>query len=106
MSNPDLAFKKSKKTDPFKSSISQPLRNSNFIGPECCEMEDLNGPIFKNNFMITMSAMLKATRDACSNYGYIQTQNLDISHKATCHFILRRCAILLLKEDLDGQESS
>jgi hypothetical protein len=47
MLNPDFAFKKSKKTDPFKSSISQSLWNANFIGPEGCEMEDLNGPNLK-----------------------------------------------------------
>jgi hypothetical protein len=32
------------KTDPFKSFISQPLCNVNFLGPEGCEMKDLNGP--------------------------------------------------------------
>jgi hypothetical protein len=34
--NPDFVFKKSKKPDLFKTCISQPLRNSNFIGPESC----------------------------------------------------------------------
>jgi hypothetical protein len=29
---------------PFKSFISQPLRNANFIGSGGCEMKDLNGP--------------------------------------------------------------
>jgi hypothetical protein len=36
------------KTDPFKTFISQPLRNANFLGPGGCEMKFLNGPI-KNN---------------------------------------------------------
>jgi hypothetical protein len=47
VSIPDCAFKMSKKTDPFKSFISQPLWDVNFLGPECCEMKDLNGPNFK-----------------------------------------------------------
>jgi hypothetical protein len=33
-----------KKLDPFESFISQHLRNSNFLGPEGCEMKDSNGP--------------------------------------------------------------
>jgi hypothetical protein len=43
--NPDVAFKKSKKLDPLKFFISQPLWNANFHGLECCEMKNFNGPI-------------------------------------------------------------
>ena len=49
------------KSDPFKTCISQPLWDAYFIGPECCEMQVLNGPILKkNNPMVTMSFMHNA----------------------------------------------
>jgi hypothetical protein len=75
---PDFAFKKSKKTDPFKTSISQPLWNTDFIGPEGCEMEVLNGPNLKTIPWSRLSIMHKATQCACSYYGYIQLQNPDL----------------------------
>jgi len=31
--NPDSEFKMSKKLDPLKTSILQPLRDANFLGP-------------------------------------------------------------------------
>jgi hypothetical protein len=34
------------KLSPFKTCISQPLWNANFIGPEGCEMQVLNGSVF------------------------------------------------------------
>jgi hypothetical protein len=34
------------KLGPFKTSISQPLWNANFIGPEGCDSEVLNGSVF------------------------------------------------------------
>jgi hypothetical protein len=34
------------KLGPFKSFISQPLCNANLLGPEGCEMKDLNGSSF------------------------------------------------------------
>jgi hypothetical protein len=45
--NPDIAFKKSKKTDPIKTTISQPLRYAHSVGPESCEMVVLIGPNLK-----------------------------------------------------------
>jgi hypothetical protein len=45
MTSPALGFKKSKKLDPLKIFISQPMRNANFIGLEGCEMKIFNGPI-------------------------------------------------------------
>ncbi len=44
--NPDFAFKKRKRPDPFKTCISQPLWNANYLGPEGCEMKDFNGSSF------------------------------------------------------------
>jgi hypothetical protein len=41
----DFAFKKSKKPDPLKTSISQYLQYAYSVGPESCEMEVFNGPI-------------------------------------------------------------
>jgi hypothetical protein len=45
------------KLGPFKTCISQPLWNADFIGPECCEMKVLNGSVF---------ALLK-----CKNWVYL-----------------------------------
>jgi hypothetical protein len=43
--NPDFAFKKLKKPDPFKTTISQYLLYAYSVGPESCGIEVLNGPI-------------------------------------------------------------
>ena len=43
--NPDFAFKKSKKTDPFKSFISQPPEPRKLAFLNGCEIKDFNGPI-------------------------------------------------------------
>ena len=43
---PNFAFKKRKKLDPLKTSISQPLWNANFIGLGGCEMKVFNGKKF------------------------------------------------------------
>jgi len=39
----------------------QPLWNADFIGPEGCKIEILNGPSLKNKSMVVMNFMLKTT---------------------------------------------
>jgi len=34
------------KLGPLKTSMSQPLRNANFMGPEGCDIEVFNGSVF------------------------------------------------------------
>jgi hypothetical protein len=56
---PNIAFKKSKKTDPFKTFISQLSGSIKLAFHKGCEMEVLNGPNLKNNSIVAMSFMLK-----------------------------------------------